>query len=156
MEATAAARASTGLDALYRDEREPMLRVAVLMVGSRAEAEEIVHDAFVVVGERWDQVANPGGYLRTTVVNGCRMALRRREVARRRAPGGVELVDAPHELVELHDALGVLSDRERMVVVLRYLVDLPDDEIASALHCRPATVRSLAHRALKKLREELA
>ena len=38
-----------------------------------------MHDAFVAVGERWATVANPGGYLRATVVNGCRRSLRRRE-----------------------------------------------------------------------------
>jgi DNA-directed RNA polymerase specialized sigma24 family protein len=40
--------------------------------------------------------------------------------------------------------------------VLRYLVDLDDAEIATTLRCRPATVRSLVHRGLARLRKELS
>jgi RNA polymerase sigma factor (sigma-70 family) len=135
-----------------------MLGLAVLLVGSRAQAEEIVHDGFATVGERLDAVANPGGYLRATVVNGCRMALRRRELERRHAsvtPAALSALDAPSEVVELHCALDALSARERAVVVLRYFADVPDDEIANVLGCRLGTVRSLAHRALRTLRREL-
>jgi RNA polymerase sigma factor (sigma-70 family) len=145
------------LAALYEREQPAMVRLACLLVGSRALAEEVVQDAFAAVGERWAQLDNPGGYLRTTVVNGCRMLLRRRDTERRHAAGNdTTTVDAPTELVELRDALDRLSDRERAVVVLRYFVDLPDAEIAQVLECRDATVRSLAHRALAKLRKELA
>ncbi len=144
------------LAALYEQEQPAMLRVACLLVGSRAIAEEIVHDAFVTVGERWARIDNPGGYLRTTVVNGCRMSLRRRATERRHAPIGELTVDAPAELVELRAALEQLTERERVVIVLRYFVDLPDAEIAAALGCRRATVRSLVHRALRTLRKELS
>jgi len=40
--------------------------------------------------------------------------------------------------------------------VLRFLVDLPDSEIAEILECRSATVRSLVHRGLRSLRKELS
>lgn len=133
-----------------------MLRLAVLLVGSAQVAEEIVQDAFEVVGQRWSSLERPGGYLRVCVVNGCRMALRRRDLERRHATTEVEpVVDAPDHLVELRDALDRLSERQRIVIVLRYFVDLPDDEIAEVLGCRRATVRSIAHRALGVLREEL-
>lgn len=135
-----------------------MLALAVLLVGSRAQAEEIVQDAFASVGPRLVDVDNAGGYLRTTVVNGCRMALRRREVEQRHAAiDGTEpaSIAGPDELVELHHALGALSERERAVVVLRYFVDVSDDAIATLLRCRPGTVRSIAHRALRVLRKEL-
>jgi RNA polymerase sigma factor (sigma-70 family) len=146
------------LETLYRDEQAAMLALAVLLVGSRAQAEEIVQDAFAAVGPRLAAVDNAGAYLRTTVVNGCRMALRRREVERRHAETGPTepgFIAGPGELVELHQALGALTERERTVVVLRYFADVSDDAIASALGCRPGTVRSLAHRALRALRKEL-
>ena len=63
--------------------------------------------------------------------------------------------EIPERLIELRSALDCLSDRQRIVVVLRYFVDLPDDEIAQALDVKPSTVRSLAHRALAVLRREL-
>lgn len=134
-----------------------MVRLATLLVGSHHVAEEIVQDSFAAVDQRWESIDRPGAYLRTVVVNGCRAVLRRRELERRHdGAGAVEEVDhLPTRLVELRDALDRLSDRQRVVVVLRYFVDLPDAEIAEALRCRPATVRSLARRALAKLREEL-
>jgi RNA polymerase sigma factor (sigma-70 family) len=50
-------------------------------------------------------------------------------------------------------ALGALAPKQRAVLVLRYWEDLPDPEIAAALNCSPATVRSQASRALTRLRE---
>ncbi len=133
-----------------------MLRLACLLVGSRAIAEEIVQDAFVVVGERWAELEKPGGYLRSTVVNGCRMALRRRATERRYAYCDPATIDGPSELIDLRSALGRLSERGRAAIVLRYFVDLPDAEIAELLGCRIATVRSIVHRSLRTLRKELS
>jgi RNA polymerase sigma factor (sigma-70 family) len=146
------------LEALYRRERTAMVRMATLIVGSRVRAEEIVQDAFVAMADRALGLESPGGYLRATVVNGCRIALRRHAVEQRyslvvdeRALGaGLD------ELVELRDALGRLPERVRIAVVLRFLVDLPDAEIAEILDCRTATVRSLVHRGLCSLRKDLS
>ncbi len=109
-------------------------------------------------GRRWSTLDRPGAYLRTTVVNGCRQVLRRREAEGRAmlARPAEPLAVLPVHLVELHDALGRLGERQRIVVVLRYLVGLSDDEIAATLGVRPSTVRSLARRALLVLRKELA
>ncbi len=135
-----------------------MLRLAVLMLGSVDQAEDVVQDAFAAVGDRWGSLENPGGYLRTCVVNGCRQVLRDRERRTRRlaslvpTPPGEEL-PVPDD--GLHRALARLSPRQRAVVILRYLEDRPDAEIAGILSCRPSTVRSLARRALRRLRREL-
>jgi RNA polymerase sigma factor (sigma-70 family) len=56
-------------------------------------------------------------------------------------------------MVELRDALVALPLRQRSAIVLRYLCDLPEEEIASILNCRRSTVRSLVHRGLSELRE---
>lgn len=146
------------IHALVAAEREPMVRLACLLIGSRAEAEEVVQESFAVVAQRWEEIDRPGGYLRTTVVNGCRSVLRRREVAERHARHDRPRDDValPTHLVELAEALDRLTERQRTVIVLRYFVDLPDDEIAAVIDARPATVRSLAHRALHVLREELS
>ena len=137
-------------------ERMPMVRLAALLVGSRAIAEEVVQDAFASVAERWDGLDRPGGYLRTAVVNGCAQVLRRRSVEDRHRPVTLEIPDEiPERLIDLRSALDRLSNRQRIVVVLRYYADVPDDEIARTLDVRPSTVRSLAHRALSALRKEL-
>lgn len=141
---------------LFEREQMPMLRLATLMVGSAEVAEEVVQDAFGSVVERWESLDNPGGYLRTCVVNGSRMVLRRRGVEQRVAQErSLVLVEQPMALLELRDALGRLGDRQRVVIVLRYFVDLPDAEIAEVMGCKPSTVRSLVRRALRVLRKEL-
>ena len=89
------------------------------------------------------------------MVNGCAGILRRRSREQRYRAARVEVADSeiPEQLIDLRSALDRLPDRQRLVVVLRYFADLPDEEIAEALGVWPATVRSLAHRALAALRE---
>ena len=144
------------LESLFLVERVPMVRLATLMVGSRAIAEEVVQDAFAAVSERWNGLDRPGAYLRTSVVNGCAQTLRRRSVEDRHRPARLEAsAEIPERLIELRSALDRLTDRQRIVVVLRYFADVPDDEIAQTLSVKPSTVRSLAHRALAVLRREM-
>jgi RNA polymerase sigma factor (sigma-70 family) len=133
-----------------------MLRLAVLLVGSRPLAEEIVQDAFSAVVAKGGAVERPGAYLRASVVNGCRMALRRRDTERRHAPApGLLGADAPSELVELHDVLQRLPQRQREALVLHHLLDLTSAEIGVLLECPAATVRSLIRRGLAQMRTEL-
>ena len=147
---------SADLEKLFLVERVPMVRLATLMVGSRAIAEEVVQDAFASVSERWKGLERPGAYLRTSVVNGCSQTLRRRSVEDRHRPATLKTPgEIPERLIELRSALDRLTDRQRIVVVLRYFVDIPDEEIARILDVKPSTVRSLAHRALSALRKEL-
>ncbi|MET0158548.1 MAG: SigE family RNA polymerase sigma factor [Acidimicrobiales bacterium] len=140
-------------DALYAEEVEAMARLAFLMVGSEEQAEELVHDAFARLYERWDRVDNPGGYLRTCVVNGCKDRLRRRGVERRHpatATGPAEM-----ETDHLADVLAALPYRQRAAVVLRYYEDRSEADIADLLGVRPGTVKSLLHRGLATLRREI-
>lgn len=142
---------------LFQRERVPMLRLATLLVGSAHVAEELVQDSFEAVERRWTEIERPGAYLRTAVVNGCRETLRRREVEQRHRSLDISAHenDLPTRLVELKHALDVLTDRQRVVIVLRYFADVPDAEVAELLDCRPSTVRSLNRRALLALRKEL-
>ncbi len=80
------AAVTTTLDALFPQEYAPMMRLGTLLVGSDAVAEELVQDALVAVHRRWSSVDNPGGYLRTSVVNACRSHQRCSALERRRAP----------------------------------------------------------------------
>jgi RNA polymerase sigma factor (sigma-70 family) len=57
--------------------------------------------------------------------------------------------------VDLHRALGRLSKRQREVVVLRYLADLPEAEVAQAIGCSPGSVKVHASRGLAALRATL-
>ena len=135
----------------YRAEYLPMVRLAFGLVDTPEAAEEITQDAFAKVFERWDRLRNPGGYLRTAVVNGARSELRKREVRRRILPGRPR--QGPAEQDYLLDALAQLPTRRRTALVLRYYGDLSEREIAETMGIRPGTVKSLLSSGLAQLRE---
>ncbi len=143
-----------GFDELYGERFLPLVKLAALLTGSLAVAEEIVQDAFVFSRDALGWVDNPAAYLRTAVVNGSRSYHRRRMLARRRQADGLPVSVDP-DLRELADVLALLPSRQRAVLVLRYYADLTELEIADVLRCRPGTVKSLSHRGLERLREML-
>jgi len=59
------------------------------------------------------------------------------------------------ERVDLNRALATLPRRQREVVLLRYVVDLPENEVARQLSCSPGTVKTHASRGLAALRAAL-
>ena len=84
---------------------------------------------------------------------------RRREGADRHRPTDRTTADEPgipHDRDPVWLALATLPERNRTVLVLRFYLDLPDDEIAALISARPGTVRSLVSRGLARLHEELA
>lgn len=143
-----------GIAELYEREWSSLARVAYLLTNDRSRAEEIVQDAFVRLQATRSRVVNPPAYLRTVVVNACRDVHRHRAVVARNPMPAPEHSIAEHD--ELFDALARLPWRQQAALVLRFHVDLSELDIAAALDCRPATVRSLVHRALATLRKDLS
>lgn len=148
--------AGSGFEDVYRAEFAAVTRLALLLVGSRAVAEELAQDAFLRFYERFESVENPPGFLRTAVVRLASTWLQRSGMERARlATVGVDRpVDAPH-VDEMWQALGRLRPERRVVLVLRFYEQLRHREIAGVLGCSPATVRSRTRRALQDLRKEL-
>jgi RNA polymerase sigma-70 factor (sigma-E family) len=143
---------------LFATNRVEMVRLAHLITGSNAVAEDVVQEAFVALRRHWPRVDNPGGYLRTSVVNRARQQLRRRDVERRGTaadPVDRRLTGDP-ELDDTWAALCRLPPRQRAVLALRFYEDLPYAEIAGILGCRVGTVKSNLHRGLARLRKELS
>ena len=139
---------------IYRAGRNRLRRVAYLMTGQGAVAEELVHDAFVRLHQRWAAVDVPAAYLRTTLVHLCLAWRDRTAMGQTREPRSADRVEPP-EIDETWDLLSTLPRNQRVALVLRYYEDLPVVEIARVMGCRPATVRTRIHRALAKLREEM-
>lgn len=135
----------------YASHYAALVRLAALLSGSSDAAPDLVQDCFVRLHGHWKAVRDPLPYVRRSVVHAC--ASHHRSVARGRRLPTPEAPDAELGADELEDALAKLPARQRAAVVLRYYGDLPDVEIAQALRCRPATVRSLIHRALADLRK---
>jgi RNA polymerase sigma-70 factor (sigma-E family) len=142
-------------EVVYAETYPAMVRLAVLMMGDNQAAEELVQDVFITVYRRWHRLRTPHAYIRQSVMNACRDALRRRQVKERlhlRRPPAPP-VDGTPEHVD--DLLATLNPRQRAVVVLRFYEDLSIDDIAELLDTRPGTVKSLLHRSLGSLRKDL-
>jgi RNA polymerase sigma factor (sigma-70 family) len=141
------------LERLFATEYTGMVRLAYTLVGSNAEAEDLVQDSFVEVSRRLDEIRKPGAYLRSAVVSRCRSALRRRRVMAFNPP------EAPASLAsdagELWDVLNDLPEDQRIAVVLRYYGGYKASEIAKIVDMPAATVRSHLRRGLTTLRKEL-
>lgn len=137
-----------------------MVRVATLITMRRQLGEEVVQEAFIALAPRWSDLRRPEAYLRSAVINNSRTVVRRslRERAVASVPESSTRFDAdvPEDMKEVWQALGRLSPRRRTAIVLRFYEDLDDRQIADLMDCRPATVRSLVHRATRQLRRILS
>lgn len=140
---------------LYAELWPSMVRLAKLLVGSDAAAEDIVQDAFLAVSPKLSGLDNPRGYLRTAVVNRAKGWHRRAAVAGRHLPEPPRVSGDP-EIDETWAVIGRLPYRQRAVLVLRFYEDMSEADIATVLACRPGTVKSATHRALARMREELS
>ena len=144
-------------DILWRSQFASLKRLAFMLLGQEAAAEDAVSRAFARTLASRRQIDQPAAYLRAAVVNSCRDDLRR--LARERARDALSTppVEAWMEVghIELRDALMSLPVRQRTAIVLRHVADLGDTEIAALMGCRSSTVRSLARHGLARLRKEL-
>jgi RNA polymerase sigma factor (sigma-70 family) len=148
--------ANQHLDASYR--------LAHLILGERAEAEDATHDAFVTAWRKWSTLRDPllfEHWFDRILVNTCRNRLR--HVARWRTQDlsaeleclGPDAYGTTHDRGLLWPALARLGPDQRVVVALRFYRDLSIDQIAARLGVRPGTVKSRLHRALRGLRTAL-
>lgn len=151
--------AEEAVEALYQASALDLIRLAYLMLGDRASAEDVVQEAFCGLYRRWDRLEHADNaiyYLRASVLNGCRSVLRRRAVRRRvladpPAVSAEAVVLSGEEREEVVRAVGRLPHRQRQVVVLRFYSGLSDEQIARVMGIGHSTVRSTAHRALEAL-----
>ena len=161
--ATAEQRDDAAFARLYADQFAPMVRLAALLVGSAATAEDVVQESFAKLHGRFRRIDEPRAWLRVAVLNGCRNERRRlgrlRHHLARQADGreASRVAGPPPEPADaaLISALYRLPVRQRSVVVLRYYLGLPEAAIAETLGIRPGTVKSRLHRALAQLRSEI-
>lgn len=154
------ADATGAVTALYEAHALGLVRLAYVMLGNRASAEDVVQDAFCGLYRRWGQLADSGRalqYVRSSVLNGCRTVLRQRRprdiptMSEALATSAEAAVLTMEEHREVMRALRQLPDRQREALVLRFYLDEPEAEIARVMSIRPSTVRSTTHRALNAL-----
>ena len=139
----------------YRLELDAQVRRAVLLLGSNDVANDVVHDAFIAVYRRWDALDEPGPYLHTAVLNGCRGVHRQRSRQRRLLPRfvGREIPASADE--HLDDLLAALPFNQRAAIVLRFYGALSTEEIAREMGCAAGSVGPWINRALATMRKAL-
>jgi RNA polymerase sigma-70 factor (sigma-E family) len=152
------------LTALVNEHYTPLVRLAALLVGDIASAEQIVQDSFVALhnARRGPDSHTALSYLRQAVLIRSRSTLRHRTLARRNtaetAPG--RTAAARHEMTSLDSqaiisALRTLPVRQREVIVLRYYADLSEAQIAAAMGISRGAVETHTARAAASLRAVL-
>jgi RNA polymerase sigma-70 factor (sigma-E family) len=137
------------------------VKLAVLMTGDQPTAEDVVQDAFLGLYRRWQSLHDVDkalGYLRSSVLNGCRSVHRvrfRREAVVLDPPGAADSAEAEAMLGEAHRevlaALRRLPSRQREAVVLRYYLDMTEEQTAQAMGVGRGTVKSATHRGIAAL-----
>ena len=143
-------------EAFYDSEIDRQVRRAVLLLGSNDVANDVVHDAFIEIFKRWEELDDPGPYLHQTVLNRCRSvhrSRRRRSHARRFWGTSGEHDDRTDPL---DDVLATLPFQQRAAIVLRFYYGLTTAQIAHELGCAPGSVGPWIDRGLTKMRKELA
>jgi len=143
--------------AVYAAHYPSLVRLAYLTTGNRAAAEDVAQEAFLEWYRRAGQVRDPVPFLRRAVVSRCTSWVRRRQLERRHAAVGVppEPPAVGGDAAVVRAAMHRLSPRQRAAVFMRFYLDLSEAQIAEALNCRPGTVKSLLHRALTAIKEDL-
>jgi RNA polymerase sigma-70 factor (sigma-E family) len=164
---TAAWTPDEAVTRLFAAHYRSLVRLASLLLADTATAEEVAQDAYVALHGRWRTLHDTDkalAYLRATVVNRSRSALRRRRVAERYVASTAPGPDTPSAettvLAQLqHDsvmsALALLPARQREALVLRYYADLSEAEIAEAMACSRGAVKSHAARGIAALRARM-
>ena len=134
--------------------------IAYQLLGRRSEAEDVAQETLARAFVRWRKIRSYAEAWVVRVAGNLAIDTWRRlrrvdnhAAAERRGP----TAPGPNELrIDLHRALDTLSRRQREVIVLRFLADLPEAEVAKALGCSIGSVKQHASRGLATLRTTMA
>lgn len=155
------------VDVLFRRHYAALLRLAVVMLGSREAAEDVVQDAFVSLHRRRLLLRDPEAaeaYLRSAVLNRSRSWVRRQVT--QRAPRPLMLVREYQESSEdtvighaeaesLVAVMRTLARRQREVLACRYVLELSVAETAQLLDISEGSVKAHTHRGLQALQQRI-
>jgi RNA polymerase sigma-70 factor (sigma-E family) len=162
------AAAAEAIEDLFRAHGLGLVGLAVMLVGDQPTAEDVVQEAFLSLYRGWHRVRDQAtvlAYLRTSVVNGARSALRgrgrRNALLLRVAQHDPPVWSAEAAVIDGEDrralmtAVAGLPQRQREVLALKYYLGLGEHEIAALLRISRSTVSSTAARAITALTRQL-
>ena len=154
-----AGSASSDFRTFFEDEHRRLLKTLYFVTGDRAEAADLMQDAFLKLWERWDRIDSiddPRAYLFRIALNGSKMRARAARRASRRAMP-LAIVNDPYDDVDVREdvrrMLQSLTPRQRAALVLLDLYGYGSEDAARIMGIRPSTVRALATQGRAVLRE---
>jgi RNA polymerase sigma-70 factor (sigma-E family) len=138
-----------------------LFRTAMALTGHRQQAEDLLQTVLAKSVRHWERLrtGQPEAYVRTAMYRQYATWWRRRSRGRETPTAdlpeiaGLDQTAGVDLSLALTAALRRLAPRHRAVLILRYLEDRPNNEVADILGCTQATVRSQTARALRRLRE---
>lgn len=154
-------RSPLDFDGFFATESQELFRRLWLVTRNRAEAEEVMQDAFLSLYERWDRMAaidDPKAYLYRTAFNAWSRRSRRTARALRATfsfPARGDDVDAADARTVVGEALARLSPRQRAAIVLTELLGFSSEEAGRILGIRAVTARVLSSQARAAMRAYL-
>jgi RNA polymerase sigma-70 factor (ECF subfamily) len=133
-----------GFEEFYVKEYPRVLASLTLVAGSLEWARDATDEAFARALDRWDRVhdmASPGGWVYRVGLNLVRRRLRRAALERRVLHRHTPELPVPEPVAtDVWNAVKSLPDRQRLAVVLRYVADLPETEVATVMGVARGTV----------------
>ena len=150
--------ANASFEGWYRAEHPRVLAMLTVVAGDAELAREVTAEAFTRALERWDRVGAmdaPSAWTYRVAVNLLRRRLRRAAFEARFRPDAPPPPAPPAVESELWNAVRALPVRQRTAVALRYLCDLPQEEIAAVMHVAVGTVSASLTAARRRLAAEL-
>jgi RNA polymerase sigma-70 factor (sigma-E family) len=158
----AATEADRTLTAVYDAEYRSLVRMSAVMLGDVGSAEEVVQDSFIAVHAAWRglrDVDKAVRYLRRSVLNRSRSVLRHRAVVDRympkqepEMPSAEQAAMTRLEHSAVISALRSLPDRQREALVLKFYLDLSEEQVAAAMKVSTGAVKSHISRGKAALR----
>jgi RNA polymerase sigma factor (sigma-70 family) len=134
----------------FAEEHRKVFKALYFVTGNRADAAELMQDAFLKLWERWDsieRIEDPTAYLFRVAMNGSRMRARAARRATQRLVAPASSHDPFDEIdlrEDVHRMLLELAPRQRAALVLLDLYGYGSGEAARIMGIRPSTVRALA------------
>jgi RNA polymerase sigma-70 factor, ECF subfamily len=155
--ATPLDRAAPAFDEFYAAAAVRIVRHAYALTGNIADAQDVAHEAFARAWQRWDAVRgcdSPEAWVRRVATNLAMSSRRRDRTARAAAPSLAPLGHSPEvspDTVALVAGLRTLPERQRLVLVLHYLADLPVNQVAAEVGAPVGSVKAWLSRGREAL-----
>jgi RNA polymerase sigma factor (sigma-70 family) len=146
-----------GFEDWYRRAHPDVLTTIALGCGSMDIAADATDEAFARALARWPQVSemrSPTGWVVVVAFNVARRRARRQAIEARLLRRSRPVIDLPAPAGELFDVVRLLSPQQRSIVLMRYVADFTQSEIADVLRVSRSTVSSTlthAHRRLASM-----